>query len=60
MHPAHQIAFELAYRYRGRAGGQAFYLLFRWLFSVIGGWTWVVIAALCGLGLWAKINDGGS
>lgn len=58
MHPSHQLALELA-RYRGRAGGQAMYLLFRWLFSVIGAWTWAVIAALCGLGLWAKAREGG-
>lgn len=57
MHPSHQLALELAARYRGRGGGQALYLLFRWLFSVIGGWTWVIIAAFAGLGIWARVSD---
>jgi hypothetical protein len=56
MHPVHMIALEAA-RYRGHGSGILVQYLFRWLFSVMGGWAWLVIGALVGLGLWAKATE---
>lgn len=57
----HQLIAEalIRYRYRGRgAGGQVFYYLFRWLYSVIGAWAFAVeggFIALClGVSAWAR------
>jgi hypothetical protein len=55
----HYAALEAA-RYRGGShSGYAFYLLFRWLWHVIGWWSVLVWGALAGLGLWLQAKEPG-
>jgi hypothetical protein len=61
MHPAHLLA-EAAYRSgRGRGLGILFQYLFRWLYSLIGAWAWVVVTGFTGLclGVAAWLSKGG-
>lgn len=47
----HLMAAEAA-RYHGRAGGYAFYLLFRWLYTQIGAWSYLIYVAVIAAALW--------
>lgn len=55
----HHVVLEAA-RYRGGGhGGYAYYLLFRWLWHVIGWWSALIWVALAGLFLWLKAKEPG-